>query len=192
MLALAILFEYRGGTNEGAVLNPNSSVPAVRMARPVPQAVHLGGISAATLDGWVRTILERPLFSPSRRPGQVVVATTEVPRLAGIIIGPGGARAIFATGGDARAIVAGVGAHAGPYLIRAVAPAGVSVVGPNGPELLHPAFDRNAARSGAVPGGGAPGGPGSSILDLLRARVQNGEGMRPAPSPPQRFQAPQK
>lgn len=210
MLALAILLEYRAGTNEGAVLSPNPLVPnqAARVARRIPQPAGPSGLSpsgssrsgaipsAASLEDWVRTILERPLFSPSRRPGQVAVAATELPRLAGIIIGPGGARAIFATGGDSRAIVAGAGAHAGPYLIRAVGPTGVSVVGPNGPELLRPSYDRNASREANAPGNQAPGlqnpgNPGASILDLLRARVQNGVApppALPAPSPPQRFQ----
>ena len=146
--------------------------------------------AAAALDGWVSTILARPLFSPSRRPGQAVVASTELPRLAGIIIGPDGARAIFATSGDRRAIVAGPGGHAGPYLIRAVDRAGVAVTGPDGERLLHPAYDPNAAAgSTAIPGSAMPGQPqatgGTSILDLLRSRVQAGSGgLRPLLAPP--------
>jgi hypothetical protein len=198
MLAATILLEYRGGANDAGALSPNLPAPShpASVSRNPSPAVQPGGVSAAMLEGWVRTILDRPLFSPSRRPGQVAVASTELPRLAGIIIGPDGARAIFASSGGARAIVAGAGAHAGPYLIRAVDPTGVSVIGPNGPELLHPAYDRNAVRGSAAPGYQAPGsGSGQgSILDLLRARAQNGDGLRPPlpASPPQRLPGPQR
>ena len=207
VLGLTILIELaRSGPGAGPGAGPGSSVSAgtvpaatldpaaSRASPPVPRSAD---IAAAALDGWVSTILARPLFSPSRRPGQAVVASTELPRLAGIIIGPDGARAIFATSGDRRAIVAGPGAHAGPYLIRAVDRAGVAVTGPDGDRLLHPAYDPSAAAGSAtIIGSALPGQPqttgGASILDLLRSRVQAGSGgLRPLlvpPAPPPRSQ----
>ena len=182
ILAAIVLLEYRNAGDGGAALSANQPAPA----RAEPSArlpASAASLSAAALDGQVRTVLERPLFSPSRRPGQAVVASTELPRLAGIIIGPRGARAIFASSGEDRAIIAGPGMHAGPYLVRAVGATGVSVIGPNGPELLHPIYDHDATHgAGGLPGG-APAGP--SILDLLRAHVQNGGGLRSVqlPSP---------
>ena len=199
VLGLIILIELaRPGEAPGGRLGympATTADPAASGASPhaPPPAV----VAAAALDGWVRTILERPLFSPSRRPGQAAVASTELPRLAGIIIGPEGARAIFATAGDQRAIIAGPGGHAGPYLIRAVDHSGVAVVGPDGARLLRPAYDpETAARSAAGPGGALPGQPqgsgGASILDLLRSRLQTGGGLRPLlvppPAPPPRSQ----
>jgi hypothetical protein len=191
VLAAILLLEYRNGVDRRTALTMDQSRPASQ-ASPAPAASH-GATPGADLAAAVRTILERPLFSPSRRPGQAAVVSTALPRLAGIIIGPHGARAIFAGTGDGRAIIAGPGAHAGPYLIRDVSAAGVSVIGPNGPQLLHPSYDRNpheAPGSGQFPV--SPGQPGTvggpSILDLLRSRVQNGEGLKPSLLPPPNLQ----
>ena len=187
VLGLTILIELLPpGAGPGTV--PAASVGPV-VPGAAPHALPSAAAAAAALDGWVRLVLARPLFSPSRRPGQAVVASTELPRLAGIIIGPEGARAIFATPGDQRAIVAGPGGHAGPYLIRAVDRAGVAVTGPDGARLLHPTYDPSAAGgSAAIPGGALTGPPqatgATSILDLLRSRVQAGGGIRPILIPP--------
>jgi hypothetical protein len=184
LLAVTILLEYRGAERRvvlGAPVVPAHVAPAAHGRAPV-QGV---AASAASLEVWSRTILDRPLFSPSRRPGRAAVASTELPRLAGIIIGPGGNRAIFASAGDTRAVVVGAGAHAGPYLIRAVGLTGVSVTGPNGPELLRPVYDHSAARGTAEP---LPGAAPPSILDLLRSRVQNGGGLAPNLLPAPTFQ----
>ena len=182
----AILLEYRIVGRHAALppavaAAPVQATPAMPARGDAQQGLALGALAAS--------ILERPLFSPSRRPGQLSVAATEVPRLAGIIIGPTGAKAIFAGAGDGRAIVAGTGAQAGPYLIRSIGMKGVSVIGPNGPELLHPDYDRNATQSAAGPGepgaGGVAGPAGiagaspPSILDLLRARMQTSGGVKP-------------
>ena len=181
VLAGIILLEYAGRDGNRGAAAITSQLAPVRAEAPVPAPGAAGGAAgmaatAALLDREVSTILERPLFSPSRRPGHAAVASTELPRLAGIIIGPHGARAIFATSGEDRAIIAGPGAHAGPDLVRAVDVAGVSVIGPNGPELLHPAYDRNAPRG--TPAAASPvGASNPSILDLLRSRVQNGGGV---------------
>ena len=163
--------------------------PAVVPARPAP--IPAGAPVAARIPGGaamgaqVQTILDRPLFSPSRRPAQAVAGSTELPRLAGIVIGPYGARAIFAVSGESRAIVAGPGTRAGPYLVRAVGTDGVAVTGPDGPQTLRPSYDRKTARYDASPG---PSGvsPNPSILDLLRAHVQNGNGFKPL-LPPSSF-----
>ncbi len=168
VLLLLILLESRGGPVEKAAVAIHPPFAAGDPSRPATVAT-----PAATLQGWSGTILARPLFSPSRRPGQVAVASAELPRLAGIIIGPGGASAIFAGAGDTRAIIAGPGAHAGPYLVRAVGPAGVTVLGPDGLQLLRPAYGSDASRTSAVAEPAAPPA-GASILDLLRARVQGG------------------
>ena len=184
LLAVVLLAETRG--RERAAVLP-AAVPTHEPG-PAPGVPIHGGVSAALLESWVGAVLERPIFSPSRRPGTVALAaSTELPRLAGIIVGPGGARAIFASSGDTRAIVAGAGGRAGPYLIRAVGLSGVSVIGPNGAELLRPDYDRN----GAHPVVGLPAEPGPpSILDLLRSRVQNGGGLNPSLLPPPTFQHP--
>ena len=148
----------------------------------------------AMLDQWSSTILERPLFSPSRRPNAAAVAAaTAPPRLAGIILGPSGDHAIFAGSGDARAVLAGVGAQVGPYLIRTINATGVDVTGPKGDEHLLPHYDSNGASTQPEASGGlqtqAP--PGGSILDMLRARLRPNSGVPPVGAPPQLGAMPQ-
>ena len=182
LLAAIILLEVGGGRRHEALLPGKAMTP-----RPLTPSLLAGdsgrdpGHVAVSSEQLARLILARPLFSPSRRPGHVAVGSTELPRLAGIIIGPAGARAIFASAGGSRAVVAGPGGRAGPYLIRAVDAAGVAVLGPAGPQILRPVYD-GSARSGA-PEAGTAQPSGMSILDLLRARVQNGNGIRPGLMP---------
>lgn len=171
LLALLILIETQtvGGMETGVL------APASGEMRPSRGATQVVPTSRAVQQSWAGTILARPIFSPSRRPSEVAAASTELPRLAGIIIGPSGATAIFASA-ESRAIMARSGMRAGPYLVREVAANGVSVVGPNGPQVLHPSYDPSGSHTGMQEGNQAAAG--GSILDLLRARIQNGEGMR--------------
>lgn len=191
LLGGVILLEYRGVRDTPP--DAAASLPVAAEPRPARVPAHGVAASAAVLEDAARVILDRPLFSPSRRPGVAAAAvSTELPRLAGVIVGPDGARAIFAGAENSRAIVARAGGHAGPYLIRSVGLNGVSVVGPNGPQLLHPVYDHDAPR--ATPEGAATDAP-PSILDLLRGRIQNGNGLRSVLSPPstpqpQSFQPP--
>lgn len=134
----------------------------------------LDGVAAAQAGGgqWVQTILQRPLFSPSRRPATTAAAPARLPRLAGIVIAPRGALAIFSLPGEARAVVAGSGGHVGPYLLRAVEPTGVTVDGPSGPQRLRPTYDPEAQQAQRDASGPSQAPP--SILDLLRARTAGG------------------
>lgn len=186
LLGGVILLEYRG------VREPSpdavASLPVAAEPRPARVPVHGVAASAAALEDAARIILDRPVFSPSRRPGVVAApASTELPRLAGVIVGPDGARAIFAGADNSRAIVARAGGHAGPYLIRSVGLNGVSVIGPNGPQLLHPTYDHDPPRATAE-GPAINGTP--SILDLLRGRIQSGNGLRSVLLPPSTPQPP--
>jgi hypothetical protein len=98
---------------------------------------------------WVATVLARPLFSPDRRPANV--ATTVVggslvglPRLAGIMVGPFGRSAIFATG-DAKPMVVEEGAHIASYTVKSIESMQVRLLGPNGEQVLYPTFATAAA-----------------------------------------------
>ena len=178
LLALNLI-ETPGG--QGGVPAPGAGLMrtgrgSAAAAAPSGAADAALSVPTATLQQWSEAILARPLFNPSRRPGKQAVASTELPRLAGIIIGPRGASAIFAGSGAARAMIVRDGGRAGPYLVRSVAATGVSVLGPSGPQVLHPVYDHDAA-GGSTPAAPAPG---SSLLDLLRARVQNHGGLLPS------------
>ena len=124
---------------------------------------------AGTLEDWSRFALERPLFSRSRRPVTTTTAGPRQPRLAGIVVGPRDARAIFAGDNGARGVVAAVGQQAGDWKVLAISAKGVEVSGPNGTHTLQPARDPTGNTGGS---GGAPAVPEHpSILDLLRSRT---------------------
>lgn len=152
--------------------------PAMRMAAG-PAAPRLDSASPNQPDhagAWVSAILDRPLFSRSRRPpprSAVANGTrTGLPRLSGIMIDPREKLAIFApTGG--KPIVAREGGHIGAFTVRAIHAEEVTISGPNGEEFLHTAF--SGATDGAGPDRrpaptppGAPVGPTQSLFGIPR------------------------
>ncbi len=182
LLVGAIALELLGPA-AGEQVRSTATIGRLPVGRPPPPALPSGAQGEAMQQDWSRTILERPLFSPSRRPNAAAAAVaTAPPRLAGIIVGPAGDHAIFAGVGD-RAVLAGVGAQVGPYLIRAITADGVDVGGPKGNEHLLPHYDSSApTQPGGTAGPQAPAPGGNSILDMLRARLRPGNG---AGAPPQ-------
>jgi hypothetical protein len=90
-------------------------------------------------------LLGRPLFSPDRRPAAAappaqVAATdgaTDLPRLAGVIVGPERRSAIFADGAG-KPSVAGEGASIGRFTVRAIGPGKVTVTSSEGESVLRP------------------------------------------------------
>jgi hypothetical protein len=92
------------------------------------------------------SITERPLFNPTRRPpaGPAPVATGTapgdvLPRLTGVIVGPGGGRAIFA-GIDGKPRTAAEGDTVGEFKIRSIGPGLVTLSGPEGPRVMRPTY----------------------------------------------------
>ena len=99
---------------------------------------------AAAADGWVATALERPLFKANRRADKI---TTDMAvkgegsmRLAGVITGPFGNKAIFMTTGDAKPLVASVGMQVGDFVIRSIEPGQVVVEAAGNVRTMTPAF----------------------------------------------------
>lgn len=100
---------------------------------------------ADDVQAWVRPILARPLFSPDRRPAAGLDSVTAagargLPRLTGILVGPFGRSAIFASNGNTP-IVLGEGGRIGAYTIKSIGAAEVRLDGPHGVQRLRPAFD---------------------------------------------------
>lgn len=98
--------------------------------------------------------LSRPLFSVDRRPAREVAASAVItdpapPRLTGVIVGPLGRAAIFASPATAAppnsSLVAREGEQVGPWTVRLIAAGEVAVSGPGGDLTLQPSF------SGAPP-----------------------------------------
>jgi len=105
---------------------------------------------AASLQNGVRLILSRPLFSAGRRPAPKTatgVADTKValPRLAGVLVSSTGRSAIFAGPQGGRPITASEGNRVSGFLVQLIEAGRVTVLGPNGPLVMHPAFDSNKA-----------------------------------------------
>lgn len=101
-------------------------------------------------DPYVTTILARPLFSPIRHPPAPAPvpeqAAPGLARLSGVIVSPAGKSAIFAGPQNDKSIVAGEGTHVGEYFVRSITAGAVTVIGPSGELVLHPAFDPNLPR----------------------------------------------
>lgn len=193
LLVGTLALEYHSAVMRETHLAPPNQAAAARTL-PARQPVPGGDATAvAGVDDWTRIALARPIFSPSRRPAAIAATGPRQPRLTGIVIGPAGARAIFAGENDGRGVVAAVGQQAGDWRVLAIDAASVHVSGPDGLHTLHPLRDANAHADDASSSLSVlPAHP--SILDLLRSRPMQVSpndgsmampGLRlPPPSPP--------
>jgi len=106
-----------------------------------------GAFEAEALLDMTASISGRPLFNPARRPppGKPAVPSGSapadaLPRLTGVIVGPAGGRAIFA-GGSGKSRTAAAGDNiGGGFRIRSIEPGRVTLLGPEGPRVLRPAY----------------------------------------------------
>ena len=90
---------------------------------------------------WVASILRRPLFSPNRHPAAVTTASgSGLPRLTGIIITPSDKRALFAAPDGRTLISLGEGGRLGAYTMQLIEAGQITIDGPSGTRVLHPAF----------------------------------------------------
>ena len=123
------------------------SAPIAPVRRPSEElpAPSLGTVSSDQAAGYVAAILARPLFSPNRRPDAVASNGTAkvLARLAGVMVSPAGKSAIFASPSGGKPVVVGEGGRIGEYAISSIEVGAVTVTGPTGERVLHPAFDPN-------------------------------------------------
>lgn len=123
-------------------------VPADHTTRPLPHASAAAVVATIQPDhtnDWVTTILTRPLFSPDRRPPAAAsVVSGErlvgLPRLSGVLVGPFGRSAIFASDGG-KPLVVGEGSRVADWTVRAIEAGSVDVIGPGGARTLRPSFE---------------------------------------------------
>ena len=145
-LVLEAGFEDTGSESVAVPARPAVTMPSDRSR----------GSPADHTEKWVATALARPLFSPDRRPPRPAVAIAaapapvEVPRLSGILVTPSGRSAIFAPSGGGKPVVATEGSSLETYVVRSIEPEQVTLMGPNGSLVLHPAFIGSSA-SPALP-----------------------------------------
>lgn len=124
---------------------PHVSVAAATVSPSVPDRTN----------EWVNAILTRPLFSPDRKPaaaGSVssAAAVGALPRLSGILVGPFGRRAIFASEGS-KPMVVGEGGQVSDWTVRVIDTGAVRLTGPGGEQVLHPSFARSDSGTSLAP-----------------------------------------
>jgi hypothetical protein len=152
MLAAVLTFELA----EPVMPAPASvRLAAHPRAAPAPAA----SIDEDALDDLVQTVLARPLPTPTRR-GQDAPATEaedgaeeDVPRLAGVLLGPSGHRAIFAPA-KGRSLVLTEGDSLGQYTVTTIAPNTVTLSGSEGDRLISLSHAKTPP-AGAAPRKGA-------------------------------------
>jgi hypothetical protein len=128
--------------------DPLGDLPAPQpISLPHPSAAPGAAIEAVALAGVIEGLNQRPLFRPGRRApppaaspaASAPAAQANLPRLAGVVIGPGGGRAIFAVA-DGKSAVATEGTSLGRFTVKSIAPGRVTVAGPEGEIELRPAL----------------------------------------------------
>jgi hypothetical protein len=142
MLAALLAWEFvgqdQGGAGADGALPPSVIVAADITPQPQIDADALGVLAKVTI--------ARPLFARSRRPrdepeGSDAVAkpSDDPPRLAGVLIWPAGARAIFALP-DGKSRVAAEGDAISEFRVRSIEPGVVTLSGSAGDRILRPAY----------------------------------------------------
>jgi hypothetical protein len=125
-------------------LHQDDTPGAAPVAAWLPAYPTAASASVAAVDPtgpWVATILARPLFEPQRRPRTAVAAAEpgaqEMPRLAGVMIGPFGRIAIFDNPGGGKPLVVGEGGQVNAYVVQSVTPEETTILGPDGRRVLR-------------------------------------------------------
>ena len=158
-LAATIALELtRGTADDGGMIAP--------APHPAPALPSRAAVSPSEEDrqGLVDGILARPLFATTRRPADApaagpAAAPATLPRLAGVLVHGGSRSAIFAATGTGRPAVVGEGGRVGGYTVQSIEAGQVTIAGPGGPQVLHPAFDARALGAAPPLGAGPPGVP---------------------------------
>ena len=146
----------------------------------VPPLLPRGALAARDLPGtpaaqYAAVTLQRPLFTPGRRPeapggaaAPLAPLRQEPPRLAGIMMTAAGRSAIFATADETgHGTVVGEGGSIGPWRVEAIHAGDVRLAGPDGSRVVRPAFSNTPASTG-VTGPGLPGPAfGGNVLPPL-------------------------
>lgn len=148
-----------------------------RLAPDDADATSLAPGVADHADEWATMTLQRPLFSPSRRPSAPAVRGTAqagppgLPRLAGTLVSPAGKSAIFVAAGSDRPVLLGEGGRIGDWTVNSIGPGQVVLSGPDGRRVVRPSF--------ALTGGPRQGGAGNGAGQPAFPAVRREPGVRP-------------
>lgn len=168
-----------------------AAAPAPAAPRAVAPPVGGPGSGVATADenlraAWVATALERPLFTASRRPPAAAAVTAPatpaaLPRLAGVIAGPFGRRAIFAAPDGDKPLVVQAGDSVGEFRVQDIADSVVTLQSASRTLHLRPSFATAAgdASAASAPPPDMPSGLPPGILPEDLATTPPTPGRRP-------------
>ena len=119
------------------------------------------------------TLLGRPLFSQTRRPGTEAgptartVVATPLPRMTAILIDGTRRSVIFAVPGpqqgNVRPVTVAEGGRVGAFTVESIAPQQVIVLGPEGRQTVRTSFDPTLPAPAPIPGPVAPLFPGIAL-----------------------------
>jgi hypothetical protein len=142
-LAGTIYWELRSSREPGIATVTSGRSPLIGNVRSAP-----GLATVDAVQGWVSSMLGRPLFREDRRPpktgNDVVLKGDEPTRLTGVITGPFGNRAIFMSGGNPQPIVATEGTRVSDFVVRSIQPDRVIIESDGGVRTLKPTFVEDA------------------------------------------------
>ncbi len=173
-LALVLAWELVA-PDRGADVPPPLGGPAAVAPRPGAAAGSasepMPGFDTDGLAEVAAAINARPLFSSTRRPADqptrtaaaVTAGADGLPRLTGVVVGPTGARAIFA-GADGKSRAMAEGDAVGGFTVRGIGPGLVTLSGSEGDRVLRPTYVTAPhvpapAAAGIAPPDATPGAP---------------------------------
>ncbi len=148
-ILLASLVALELAWNRSGGVRALDAVEAAAVLDFRPASVAPDPPAAELLAAWADTALRRPLFAPDRRsaspppspeqPPAAPATPEDLPRLTGVMVGPGGRAAIFAAAETgAKPAVLREGGFLGPYEVTRIAEGRVTVLGPEGERVLRP------------------------------------------------------
>ncbi len=147
--------------------------PAVPPPTLLRNASRAAAVPPGILQQAFTAILARPLFSPSRRPAAIAIASAAppavLPRLAGTIVHGVERSVIFTLGTGGKAVIAHEGSEVGGYTVQTIQAGRVTIAGPDGEHVLRPTFGPQTGASAQTPIGTPalpPGLAGPASLNL--------------------------
>ncbi|WP_176953087.1 hypothetical protein [Belnapia rosea] len=152
-LALMVLNAALSGVVWHGYAEAEPGAPDTESAAETPVVLASSGrdTGSATAESWASVTLARPVFDPRRRPtasdSQPVAAG--LPRLTGVLIGPGERLAFFLDPVLNKPQVLREGDTIGAHMVQAIRPGEAVVTGPGGQQVLRPSFERSG--TGTVP-----------------------------------------
>lgn len=131
------------------------AIPSFQQTAPSKIPVRKRGDDSSQ---WADAAVARPLFSQSRRPlADNTVAAVSVPyslpRLTGVVVGPTGGVAIFASADSGKPTIVRAGDRLGPAFVETIANGQVSLRGPDGLVVVRPVFQDVAMQVGELDSG---------------------------------------